>query len=174
MNYVSTIAEGDSWKAKFTWIPAPDFKIENAEYPMTQSYGVCFNEKGEILVIHETEGPNWKIPGGTIEKGEHPKETLLREFMEEVTMELYDDPILLGAQLSESYPEGRNRIYQLRYACRVKTILDPKPDPDNGMLYIRKFIPASSITEHVKWGEIGDEIFRHAIEVARDKWNLPI
>lgn len=172
--YKSHIYKFPEGEAKFTWIPSTDFQINNAEYPLTQSYGVCFNEKGEILVIRTPQSEEWSLPGGTIELNETPDQTLKREFLEEVTIEIADNPILLGAQLCESFPNGNNRIYQLRYACQIKEIFPQKPDPANNILYIMKFVPASKVTEYVKWNVIGDEIFKQAQEIAKNNWKLEL
>lgn len=47
--------------------------------------GIFFNSKGEILLFkHSYRGNNnWSLPGGYIKRGEHPKEGLEREILEE-------------------------------------------------------------------------------------------
>ncbi|WP_195576500.1 NUDIX hydrolase [Paenibacillus sp. 1001270B_150601_E10] len=48
-------------------------------------YGICV-EQGKILLIKKARGPHtgkWDLPGGTIEHGETPEETLCREWEEE-------------------------------------------------------------------------------------------
>jgi len=178
MSQITDTFEGKTWASKFTWIPAPEFKIETAEYPMTQSYGVCFTDDGKIVIINgDSVEVEWKIPGGTIEPGEHPDETLSREFMEEVTIEI-EEPVLLGAQLCEDIkkdsPNFGKKIYQLRYACKAKVVHELQMDPATGNFYNRQFVPADKVTEYVRWGNVGDEIFRLAIEVAKNRWRFDL
>lgn len=48
-------------------------------------YGVLIHE-GKILLIRKARGPylgKWDLPGGAIEFGEEPEQTLKREFLEE-------------------------------------------------------------------------------------------
>ncbi|MGZ9583503.1 NUDIX domain-containing protein [Paenibacillus marinisediminis] len=48
-------------------------------------YGVLIRD-GKILLIQKGRGPHkgkWDLPGGTVEFGEEPYQTLLREFEEE-------------------------------------------------------------------------------------------
>ena len=46
--------------------------------------GVIFNEKHEILLFkHTYRSHAWSLPGGYLESGEHPRESLEREIKEE-------------------------------------------------------------------------------------------
>lgn len=160
----------DTWTSEeglvhtFTWIKDDDV----SDYkPVTQVYGICFNEKGEILV-HSDAGSAWGIPGGTPEEGENFEETLRRELLEEVDVEV-EKCIPLGAQLV-SVPNNPNKVqgdrfYQLRYVCIGTKALPQTPDPDNGRVHDRKFVPMEQITEVVKWGKSGAALFKDAIEL---------
>lgn len=49
------------------------------------AYGICLRE-GSLLLIHKAKGPytgQLDLPGGGIEFGEAPEETVVREFLEE-------------------------------------------------------------------------------------------
>ncbi len=46
--------------------------------------GIFFDKKNRVLLFkHTYRSPAWSLPGGYIKKGEHPKEALEREVMEE-------------------------------------------------------------------------------------------
>lgn len=44
--------------------------------------GIIYKD-GSIFMLKDTDG-NWELPGGRIDFGEHPKETMQREFIEEL------------------------------------------------------------------------------------------
>ena len=150
----------------FTWIRTSNL----LDYqPWTQVYGICFNSKGQILIIKEKE---WKIPGGTPRKGESPEETLKRELIEEA------DTVIskcwpLGVQKVD-YPDNPDAnmkiFYQYRYVCLIEKLLPQTPDPDNGLVHPRKLIPVKEITRWVKWGPTGKAMFKDAIELFGEKF----
>ncbi|HYG59490.1 MAG TPA: NUDIX domain-containing protein, partial [Symbiobacteriaceae bacterium] len=52
------------------------------------AYGICVSD-GKILVIRKAKGPykgTFDLPGGGIEFGESPAETVVREVMEETSL----------------------------------------------------------------------------------------
>jgi len=53
-------------------------------------YGLCFNPQGELLVTKEKYGERYmtKFPGGGLEYGEGTIDCLIREFREEMNMEI--------------------------------------------------------------------------------------
>lgn len=59
--------------------------------------GIIINDKRQVLLIQRYNPKNryshlkWAFPGGGIEFGEHPNETLIREVREEVGVEI--DPV---------------------------------------------------------------------------------
>ncbi|WP_268888410.1 NUDIX hydrolase [Heyndrickxia shackletonii] len=61
---------------------------------MEYKYTICFIKKGEqILMLNRIKSPwmgIWNGVGGKIEKGEEPKESVLREIMEETGIPLSD------------------------------------------------------------------------------------
>lgn len=62
------------------------------EFKHLGAYGVLINER-KILLIKKVSGPydgKLDLPGGTIEFGESPRESLIRELMEEVGIKVVD------------------------------------------------------------------------------------
>lgn len=45
--------------------------------------GIILNDMGQILLLHSKRHNGYSIPGGTVEKGETIKETVVREVLEE-------------------------------------------------------------------------------------------
>lgn len=54
-------------------------------------YGIMFNEAAEVLLVHETINDFYfsKFPGGGLELGEGLKEGLIREFREELNIDIH-------------------------------------------------------------------------------------
>jgi len=143
----------------YTWIPAAD--IEHYA-PVTQAYGVCINDEGKVLLIKDK---HWQIPGGTPEKGETLEETLKRELVEEAQVEL-GKIIPLGVQ-EVRFPNNPDKeqgelFYQARYVAIISKTDQPKPDPDTGREYERKFASFDEANDLVQWGELGSQVFRDA------------
>lgn len=149
-----------------TWLRLDELTPEYK--PITQVYGICFNDRGEILVGRERPTDKWQIPGGKPETSESPEQALARELIEEVSVKVKNYH-LLGAQLVE-FPNNPNKtegdmFYQVRYICDIEELLPQVPDPDRGNLWERIFIPAEKITEYVKWGDLGALMFQQATEL---------
>lgn len=89
---------------KISWIHTSSLKRFK---PITQVYGICFNENGEILIFRAVVGSKWQLPGGKPEVGETIEETLSRELLEEVDIRVKDIKVL-GTQKVE-FPNNPNK-----------------------------------------------------------------
>ena len=144
---------GSLGTVRFTFEKRSDFK---GLAPIMQSYAFCFNEEGKLLLgrnPHSHFG-NWIIPGGTVEAGEDPVDTLHRELLEEVDV-VAGDFELLGVQEVTFLDVKRNPEYQLRFAVKIKELKSSTPDPDNGEVWERMFIDPDEFTKYVDWGDVG-------------------
>lgn len=70
-----------------TWIRTSEIEKYS---PITQVCGVIFDGDGNILISIESRDGSWIIPGGHPEKRESIEETLKRELLEEVDVEIED------------------------------------------------------------------------------------
>lgn len=136
--------------------------------PAKQSYGICFNQLGQIVLQRSDPDSNWSLPGGTIELNEDPISTLKREFLEEVDIEIQNINLLGGqtVQLPDS-PASKPEFYQLRYYCEVADILPQTPDPDDGKIRERKFFAQDEVESVLNWKETGHAIIGEALAI----WN---
>jgi 8-oxo-dGTP pyrophosphatase MutT (NUDIX family) len=166
-NNTKTILRTGGGQVELTWMRTEDpeqFK------PYFQVYGIVFNDAGEILLIQEAG--KWKIPGGTPEGEETAIDTLKRELVEEADVEVLQ-VLPLGAQRVE-YPNNPSKkegdlFYQYRYVCLADKLLERTPDPDNGIIHPRMFVPAEKVTEYVQWGNSGNSMFADAIQLFNEK-----
>lgn len=144
-----------------TWIRDDDV---DKYVPITQVYGVVFNENREILVCRQTGKHNWHLPGGHIKEGETYVEALQRELLEEADVEVVGiRPI--GVQ-QVTIPDNLNfePVYQLRCIATVDTLLPQTIDPDSKTQWERTFVLATDIKKFIRWGISGDAMLDDAVE----------
>ena len=139
--------------------------------PIYQVYAVIFNDKNEILICRKDKNSDWHLPGGSVENDEHLKEALIREVIEEADIEI-SNIINLGVQKVE-FPKNPNKhegsiFYQARLVAKVKNILPQTIDPDDGIIWERRFVKASDVKKFVKWKKTGNAMFSDAISLYKN------
>lgn len=140
------------------WNNSTDFsKIK----PITQIYGVCFTKDRKICIV---KNPNnhWTLPGGTPEKNETPKQTLIREVDEEADINI-KNLTKLGYQTIQD-KKTKKKIYQLRYAAIISKIKKQTIDPAEKTIPERKFIKPENFLKYAKWGNTGKAMINKAIK----------
>ncbi|MBI4151062.1 NUDIX domain-containing protein [Candidatus Woesearchaeota archaeon] len=142
----------------------------NKKLPVTQSYGICFTPKGNVLVCldgraREGNEYGWALPGGTPEPGEIVEETLVREINEEVSVSLGAHKLIGYQEIwhkKTPHPKYGAKYYQARFVAIIKKLNRQKIDPCTKTMYRRKLIAPEAFTKTVHWGKVSDEIFRVA------------
>lgn len=75
--------------------------------------GVLINEKGEVLIAlrppHVVQPGLWEFPGGKVEPGESLENALIREFHEEIGVDVQRLTFLL--KIERFFPEKRLHLY---------------------------------------------------------------
>lgn len=51
-------------------------------------FGIIFNDQKEVLLCHRQDYDLWNLPGGAMELGETPEETIKRELKEEIGVDV--------------------------------------------------------------------------------------
>lgn len=110
---------------------------------ISQSSAYCFLD-GKFAIIKNKDG-YWAIPGGHLEKGEHPKDTVIREVLEEACI-VIKNPILLGYQ--EIVKADKSKIYQLRWFANVEKVLDFTPEFESEEM---KFVSTDEVGQYISW-----------------------
>ena len=92
--------------------------------------GVVFNDVGQVLLVNHVfrAAYPWGLPGGWVEQGENPADTVQREIKEELNLSVEVRQLLLCE------PQGSTRWLTaspglgLVYYCRLPTTGTPPPD----------------------------------------------
>jgi ADP-ribose pyrophosphatase YjhB (NUDIX family) len=130
--------------AAFT-LMAPDW------YPpleaITQSYGFCLTATGRVVLVR-CEADSWNLPGGQVEPGENPADTLVREVAEEACARVIRSRYLACQHVWDpEAPDGRRSHYQTRWWARVE--LDPWYPRDETV--DRRLVPRDAVLATLSW-----------------------
>jgi 8-oxo-dGTP pyrophosphatase MutT (NUDIX family) len=133
---------------EFVWHsswPAPE------ALSVRQVYAWILNDHGCVLLLEMPDG--WNLPGGSPEVTDSDWEaTLRRESLEEADVTLREI-VPLGYQ--EVRFGDAEPFAQLRAAAQVDDWQDATPDPDNGLVYRRVWVPLDQANDVLGWGESG-------------------
>ncbi len=149
---------------KFTW-----FKNElPKDLEVRQVYGVVFSDSGNILL--QIDNNKYNLTGGKPELFDSSlEETLKREYLEELNIEI-KDIYYLGYLLVN---EEKERYAQVRMIAKIKKIGNIKPDKDNGKTYKRFMANIKNVKKYLNYsGTAGNELIDDAILMAKEKYNI--
>ena len=114
---------------------------------VTQAYGFCFSPDGQVVLVATDDG-FWNLPGGTVEPGEHPADTLVREVAEEACAQVTGSRYLACQHVWDPQASaGPTSYYQTRWWARVE--LEPwRPVHET---VARRCVPPSLVLEALSW-----------------------
>ncbi|WGL61006.1 NUDIX domain-containing protein [Pigmentibacter sp. JX0631] len=61
---------------------------------------VILNKKNEVLLVKHTYTAGWHFPGGGVDKGESPRQAIVRELKEEVAVTPINSPQIIDCYLN--------------------------------------------------------------------------
>ena len=84
--------------------------------------GIIKNENGEILIVRRhpksrTDPDTWELPGGKVEEGEFFDDSLVREIMEETSLECTVGDLAIAIQHDYSY---KRTVQMIMYLDNVR------------------------------------------------------
>ncbi len=149
---------------KYKWIKND---VPN-ELVVKQVYGIVFSDEGKILL--SLEDNKYKLTGG------HPEEkdtcfedTIKREFIEELNVEIEDISYLGYLQVEED----NYKYAQVRMIAKVKKINEIRPDLDNGKIYKRYIANQNNVKKYLDYKDLaGNQMLDDAIKMANEKYNF--
>ena len=149
--------------AKYTWVKdcIPEKLL------VKQVYGIAFTDDAQIVL--RIEDGLYKLTGGKPENSETFEETLKREYIEELNIEV-EDIHYLGYLLVE---DSSDRYAQVRMIAKIKAkaINDVHTDPATGKSYGREPVPAACVKEYLNYPDTaGNEMLDDAIKLAGEQY----
>jgi len=91
------------------------------QHSSVRAYGILVHQGSVALVRSSNPNhvpPLWWLPGGGIDFGESPEETLIREFLEETGLRV-TDPVLLSVTSDVRKRDNGDRIHTVRIIYTV-------------------------------------------------------
>lgn len=134
-----------------------------------QVYGIVFDDYGRIFL--RVEDGKYKLTGGKPNNSDKNfKDTLKREFLEEVNISL-KDIYFLGYQ----YVDEKNGILpyaQVRMIAKIDKIFENRPDIDNGKMYKRLLTTSDKAMKYLNFDEAYISQIKDAIILAKSKFKF--
>ncbi len=133
-----------------------------------QVYGIVFSDDKRILL--RIEDGKYKLTGGKPEEKESYEETLKREYLEELNIEL-EDIHYLGYLLVEE--DNREPYAQVRMIGKIKRIHQNHLDIATGKQYKRFFSNINNVKKYLNYeDEAGNLLIDAAIVMATKKYTF--
>jgi len=130
---------------------------------ISQAYAVAFFQDKFIVVNNMAKPGFFSLVGGTVEKGENPDDTLIREIQEESNMKVLAYK-LIGYQKVIDTRGIEEPLYQLRYFALVEPHGPFVADPAGKVTEII-LCDQNDYKKYFDWGVIGDRIISRALEL---------
>jgi 8-oxo-dGTP diphosphatase len=116
------------------------------QHTSVRAYGVLLRE-GQVALVRSSNPrhvpPLWWLPGGGIDFGEAPQDTLVREFFEETGLHV-TEPALLGVTSDVRFRDNGDKIHTVRILFTVTY--------DSGELSHE----VHGTTDHAAWFDVSD------------------
>jgi ADP-ribose pyrophosphatase YjhB (NUDIX family) len=136
------------------------------QHTSVRSYGVLISE-GRVALVRSSNPhhvpPLWWLPGGGIDFGEAPEDSLVREFKEETGLEIHE-PVLLGVTSDVRRRDNGDKIHTVRILFTAELKGGELSHEIHGT------------TDHAAWFDLADleslnvaDYARAAIEAAQPK-----
>lgn len=109
------------------------------------SAAALLDEQGRVLIASRPPGKKlaglWEFPGGKVEAGETPEQTVIREFFEELGVTLDANSLTPLTFASHNYPDFH--LMMPLFACRTWT---GTPEPKEGQTFA--FVPPAEFSAY--------------------------
>ena len=121
--------------------------------PKLVATAVVTHESGAVLLLKRSEAPGigkWALPGGHIQRGEDPRETIVAEIMQEASL------TTRVKRFVDFYTTKEHGVIQLVFECSADTtVVRPNIESSEARFFSRTEIP---------WDELAFESTGNALE----------
>lgn len=130
--------------------------LDVTEYKPTQIYGFCKTSDNLVCLVRDKDEERFTLPGGGIDEGETPEESLIREFKEEAQFEIKNIKLLGSLEVS---PE---KTQQVRYICEAENVEEFIPEKDGWETVERIWVYYKDLPKYLKWikYESGQSVYK--------------
>ena len=123
-------------------------------------FAIIFDQQDQVLLCHRRDMDIWNLPGGSMEPGELPTETAIRETYEETGLEV-ETKQLVGVY---SKPNNNDLVFVFT-ATITGGELKPTDEADQLEYFATDNLPTNTIPKHVE--RINDALKRHPEPIFR-------
>ena len=107
---------------------------------------IVLNEHGEVLLQCRSDDGRWGLPGGALEPGEEPADTVVREVWEETGLHVVPERVVGvygGSDGFHTYPNGDEMAFlSIVFVCRV---IDGELNPQDGEALALCYFPPNQM-----------------------------
>lgn len=116
-------------------------------------YGYCLTNDNKIVLVRDKDETRFTLPGGGVQKGESPKEALIREFKEEAQFIPLNIELLgtLEVKVINKMGEIIERHQQVRFVCSIDNPGDFIPEKDGWETIERIFVEIEELKNYLEW-----------------------
>lgn len=148
---------------KFTWKKEPVPSCLKVK----QVYGIIFTN--DFRIVLRVEDGKMKLTGGKPVYRESYEETLKREYIEELNIEI-DDIFYLGYLLVE---ESDEQYAQVRMIGRIKSVHAIRPDIDTRKTYLRFLVTLNNVKKYLDYSDrAGNFMIDDAIMFSKQNYKI--
>jgi ADP-ribose pyrophosphatase YjhB (NUDIX family) len=109
------------------------------------AFAIVFDERGRVLLCHRRDMDAWNLPGGGVERGELPSETVIRETLEETGLE-----VVVERLVGVYGKAGKDEIV-FAFLCRAAGgRLATSAETDECMYWAPGNLPANTFPKHIE------------------------
>ncbi len=107
---------------------------------------VCLDKEGRILLVQESDDPNWKLPGGKVHQGETVLQASIREIKEEIGIDFVTSNIT--NIVKANIPDSENFRYIIRYSLDSLEFV-PNEEVADAQYYALDNLPETKFAVHI-------------------------